>query len=106
MDYAQRQRLKVMARAEVFEATQRPDLIERFQDTDYNAQVERAVVYHVEAFDWNCPQHITPRWTEEELAPMIAEMQTRMDDLQRENERLRSEVERRGSVHASGGQMA
>ncbi len=68
MDYANRQRLKLMARAEIFDADDRPDLVEQLADPEYGARVERAVVYHIEAFDWNCPQHITPRWTEAELA--------------------------------------
>ncbi len=90
MDYAKRQRLKIMARAEIFDAAARPDLIEQLEDPNYRAKIERAVVYHVEAFDWNCPQHITPRWTEDELAPVIGELQARISDLEDENERLLS----------------
>jgi len=71
MDYANRQRLKIMARAEIFDVTERPDLIEQLEDANYRGRVEQAVVYHVVAFDWNCPQHITHRWTEEELAASV-----------------------------------
>ena len=92
MDYANRQRLKVMARAEVFEVNERPELIEQLKNPNYKAKVERAVVYHVEAFDWNCPQHITPRWTENELAPMINELKTRVAELEDENEKLRRDT--------------
>ena len=92
MDYANRQRLKIMARAEIFDADDHPDLIEQLEDPNYRARVERAVVYHVEAFDWNCPQHITPRWTEEELAPVINELQARVSELEKENQRLLSRV--------------
>jgi len=67
MDYPNRRRLKVMARAEVHRAEERPDLVERVRDAEYRARVERVVVLRVEAFDWNCPQHITPRWSAEEL---------------------------------------
>lgn len=63
MDYANRRRLKLMARTEVFEAADRPDLVEGLVDSDYGAAIERVVVFHVEAYDWNCPQHITPRFT-------------------------------------------
>ncbi len=66
MDYAHRARLKVMARAEVVSAADRPDLVARLEVPSYRARVERAVVLHVVAFDWNCPQHITPRFTAEE----------------------------------------
>jgi hypothetical protein len=67
MDYAQRQRMKIFARIEIFEAATAPELIAQLHDTSYEAQVERAMVLHVEAFDWNCPQHITPRFTIEEI---------------------------------------
>ena len=95
MDYANRRRLKIMACAEIFGADNRPDLIEQLEDPSYRARVERAVVYHVEAFDWNCPQHITSRWTEEELAPMISELQARVSELEEENQRLLSGVAHR-----------
>ncbi len=66
MDYANRRRLKIMARARVVHASDDPGLVARVADDDYEAKVERAVVLTLEAFDWNCPQHITPRFTAEE----------------------------------------
>lgn len=68
MDYANRRRLKLMARTQVFDAADRPDLLAQVEDPSYSARVERVVVFRVVAFDWNCPQHITPRFTEEEFA--------------------------------------
>ena len=68
MDYPNRRRLKLMARTEVFDAVDRSDLLAQLEDQDYAARIERVVLFHVVAFDWNCPQHITPRFTEEELA--------------------------------------
>ena len=50
---------------------------------------ERAIVIHVEAFDWNCPQHITPRYTVEELAGTLEPMRKRMELLEKENARMR-----------------
>jgi len=70
MDYPGRQRLKIMARVESFDAEEHSELVSQVADPDYRARVERAVLLHVEAFDWNCPQHITPRFTEEELAAL------------------------------------
>jgi len=70
MDYANRQRLKLMARSEVFDAAERPELVRELHDSDYRARVERVVLLHVVAFDWNCPQHITPRYTEEEFSAL------------------------------------
>ena len=68
MDYPNRSRLKMMARTEVFDATERPELASKLALPDHDARIERVVLFHVVAFDWNCPQHITPRFTEEELA--------------------------------------
>jgi predicted pyridoxine 5'-phosphate oxidase superfamily flavin-nucleotide-binding protein len=67
MDYVGRKRLKIMARARIVDAAGNPDLIARLADPAYDAVVERAVVLTIEAFDWNCPQHITQRYTVEEL---------------------------------------
>ena len=73
MDYANRRRLKVLARADVLDADDRPELLARVADADYGARIERIVVLRVEAFDWNCPQHITPRFTAEEWHTGISE---------------------------------
>ena len=68
LDQAKRQRLKIFARAEVRPLDE--DLSARLIDPGYEAVVERAFLFHVEAFDWNCPQHITPRFSVEELCEM------------------------------------
>ncbi len=70
MDYANRERLKIMARASVRNAAAAPELIERLRVPGYEARVERAVVFTIEAFDWNCSQHITRRYTAEEWHAM------------------------------------
>ena len=63
MDYGNRRRLKLMARTEIFTATDRPDLVDQLVDPEYGAPIERVVLFHVAAYDWNCPSHITPRFT-------------------------------------------
>ena len=68
MDYANRRRLKILGRAKLVDAADDPALVAKLEDPSYRARVERAVVIAVEAFDWNCPQHITPRFTEAEFA--------------------------------------
>jgi len=75
MDYAHRTRLKLLGRARMVELDEDPALITRLELPDYRARVERGIVISVEAFDWNCPQHITPRFTEAELAPLLAELE-------------------------------
>ena len=71
MDYAHRRRLKVFGRARVVEASAEPDLIGELADDGYDAVVERGVLVAVEAFDWNCPQHITQRFTVAEIAALM-----------------------------------
>jgi predicted pyridoxine 5'-phosphate oxidase superfamily flavin-nucleotide-binding protein len=72
MDYPNKKRLKLWARAEVFYADENPELLEKVLMPDYKAKVERIITYKVEAFDWNCPQHITPRYTEDEFNELLS----------------------------------
>jgi len=72
MDYPGRKRLKVMATAEVRDASDDPELLERLTGGDDTARVERLFLFHLVAFDWNCPQHITPRFTADEWKAMDA----------------------------------
>jgi BMFP domain-containing protein YqiC len=48
----------------------------------YEARVERFVIVTVEAFDWNCPQHITPRFTAEEIDKLVAPLHARIAELE------------------------
>jgi predicted pyridoxine 5'-phosphate oxidase superfamily flavin-nucleotide-binding protein len=67
MDYADPARLKLLGRARIIDAAQAPQLASRLELPGYRAKVERVVLIAVEAFDWNCPQHITPRYTAAEF---------------------------------------
>ncbi|MGN7807212.1 pyridoxamine 5'-phosphate oxidase family protein [Ensifer sp. 22521] len=67
MDYAHRRRLKIYGHMRVIDAEDDPVLAKKLTVPDYLARVERLVLIAVEAFDWNCPQHITPRFTLAEL---------------------------------------
>jgi hypothetical protein len=78
MDYAEQRRLKIWGRARLVDEAQDPALIARLEDPAYRARVERAVIIQVEAIDWNCPQHITPRYTEAEIAQRIAPLQAEL----------------------------
>lgn len=92
MDYANRQRLKIYARIEVIEASQSPDLIAQLRDTDYQAQIERVMLIHIEAFDWNCPQHITQRYTMEEIRELNAPLYEHVARLEAEVEQLKAKL--------------
>ena len=89
VDYARQARLKILGRTEIFEGEAARDWIERLRDPGYKAVIERVYVIHVEAFDWNCQQHITPRFTAEQIQEALAPFERRMEELERENEKLR-----------------
>jgi ferredoxin-NADP reductase/predicted pyridoxine 5'-phosphate oxidase superfamily flavin-nucleotide-binding protein len=84
MDYPNRTRLKMLGRVRTV-GLDEPELLARLEDDDYPAQVERGFIIDVEGFDWNCPQHITPRFTEVEIEEQLA-------SLQAENRRLKAEL--------------
>ena len=91
MDYPNRSRLKILAEAEVKDILEAPELIEKLVDNDYAAKIERFVILHVEAFDWNCQQHITPRYTIEEIRLMIQPLNEHIQTLEKEIEKLKAE---------------
>jgi predicted pyridoxine 5'-phosphate oxidase superfamily flavin-nucleotide-binding protein len=98
MDYPHRQRLKIYVHVEVRSLQERPDLAEKLAAPGYKAKVERALIFHLAAFDWNCPQHITPRFTETELAEALAPVRARIEKLEMENRQLKERVERRNEL--------
>lgn len=89
MDYAHRRRLKIYGHARIVNVEDDPDLAAALADPSYDAKVERAVIVHVEAFDWNCPQHITPRFTAAEIEPAVSTLRSEVEALRAENAALR-----------------
>lgn len=89
MDYANQSRLKIFAEIEVIDASDDPALIERLTMPDYTAKIERAMILHVTAYDWNCPQHITPRFTLAEIEAGTQPLRTRIAELEAEIESLK-----------------
>jgi uncharacterized protein len=83
MDYRQRQRLKLLGRIR-FEEVGRAnaDIVKAVQLPQYRGRVERVGVIEVEAFDWNCPQHITPRFTEAEVRSAAQPLRERIAELE------------------------
>ncbi len=71
MDYTKRQRLKIWAQAVVLRGSDHADLLAEVALPDYEATVERIFKFTVEAFDWNCPQHITQRYTLAEVKEAV-----------------------------------
>lgn len=92
MDYPNRQRLKIYGRARVAYQEDEPELVARLTLPEYDAVVQRAVLVAVEAYDWNCQQHITPRYTAAELEPVLSEMRQRIRHLQEDIANLRAQA--------------
>jgi predicted pyridoxine 5'-phosphate oxidase superfamily flavin-nucleotide-binding protein len=66
MDYPNRTRLKIFGRIRIA-GHDEPEVLQQLTPTDYKARIERGFLITIEAFDWNCPQHITPRFTQAEI---------------------------------------
>ena len=89
LDFTNRQRIKVWGRARVVEGD--AALLERLIDPGYRARPERAILFTIEAWDSNCSQHITERFTQAEVAIAVTGLRERIVALEAENARLRAE---------------
>lgn len=83
MDYPNKTRLKLLGRVELVGLDQ-PKIIEKLQMPDYRGHIERGYVIKVEAFDWNCPQHITERYTVPDIEKSVSALQDRIVELETE----------------------
>ena len=79
MDYPNQTRIKIWGRAEVVE---NPELLQSLLEPNYPARAERVFLFHIEAWDVNCRQHIVPRYTEEEPSPRVLELTRRIEELE------------------------
>jgi len=73
MDYPQRRRLKIWGRARAVDERAEPALLAKLESPDFRAPVERGIVIQVEAFDWNCPKYITPRYSQNEVEALLVQ---------------------------------
>ena len=90
MDYPRQARRKLLARVRAVDFANEPKFAAALLDADYKTKVERALLIRVEAFDWNCPQHITPRFNAEEVRPVITRQEARIAELEAEILALRT----------------
>jgi predicted pyridoxine 5'-phosphate oxidase superfamily flavin-nucleotide-binding protein len=88
MDYANRRRVKIWGTARVVEND--PELIARLLPEGYRARAEAAILFNVEAWDVNCPQHIPQMLFAEDVAEMMRALGERIERLESENARLRA----------------
>lgn len=91
MDYPNKRRLKIMGRIKLVPNNDWETLA-KLEVDGYRANVERALLIHLEGFDWNCPQHITPRFTEDDLENLLA-------PLVAENEQLKQQIPNTSDAH-------
>jgi predicted pyridoxine 5'-phosphate oxidase superfamily flavin-nucleotide-binding protein len=92
VDYPAQARLKILGHAELLDGVAAKPYLEAVRLPGYAAEVESVFVIHVEAFDWNCPQHITPRYTREQIQEAVAPLEKRIEQLERENNTLREKA--------------
>jgi len=80
MDYPSRKRIKIWGEAKIIDKDH--ELMKQLTDDEYHANIERAMIIKVDAWDANCPQHITPRYSLEELEPHFGELKERIKELE------------------------
>lgn len=96
VDYPRQARLKILGHAKITERAEAGERLGVVRDEGENTFVERVYIIHVEAFDWNCPQHITPRFTVDEIRTILAPFEERLQTLEGENVRLRTQLAAKG----------
>jgi uncharacterized protein len=94
MDYPNRRRLKILAHMSARDLAAEPELAARLSSPGYKGRPERAFILKLESFDWNCPQHITPRFTAAEVAGGMSILQERLAEAEAELKVLREQIAR------------
>ena len=89
VDYPSRTRLKIYAKAEIIELKDNMELYDLLLQGDYIFKAERMMLFNIEAFDWNCPQHITPRYTVEDIESALAPQREYIAKLESELKKLK-----------------
>ena len=92
IDYPTRTRLKIFAKAEILELKDNPELYNLLDLKEYKFRPERMMVFHIEAYDWNCPQHIKPRYTVQEIEEAFLPQQEYVAKLETEIKELKSKL--------------
>jgi predicted pyridoxine 5'-phosphate oxidase superfamily flavin-nucleotide-binding protein len=85
MDYPSQRRLKIWAETTIIKANEDAELLEKLTMQGYPAKRERIVMLKIQAYDWNCPQHITQRYTQAQLEALIA-------PIVKENQKLKQQL--------------
>jgi uncharacterized protein len=96
VDYPARARLKILAKANIIELKEDPALYDTLNLPGYKFKPERMMVLNIEAYDWNCPQHITPRYTVEEIQEAFAPQADQITKMEAEIKSLRAQLKDAG----------
>lgn len=102
MDHTQPARLKIFGRAEILDPAQHPDLLERLTAVRTDGPLEHLMMIQVEGIFWNCPKHITRRWSEAELAEALQPVRERLRMLAEENRALKEQLRQRSRLPPPG----
>ena len=92
VDYPSKSRLKIFAKTEIIELKDDPSLYKMLDLSEYKFRPERMMVLHIEAYDWNCPQHITPRYTVEDIEEAFAPQRNYIAQLEAEVKALKQQL--------------
>lgn len=84
LSYPHKARLKIYAKTKLLSLDENPQMLEMLQIENYNYRAERLMLFEIQAFDWNCPQHITPRYTAEEITPIFEKSSDYINELEAE----------------------
>ncbi|MEP2936085.1 MAG: pyridoxamine 5'-phosphate oxidase family protein [Gilvibacter sp.] len=92
VDYPRRARLKIYAKAKVVFLEEDPVLLDQLVLDEYKFKPERMIVFTIEAFDWNCPQHIIPRYTIDQINDVLASQKDYMTKLEAQVQTLQNKI--------------
>lgn len=92
LSYPQRARLKIYAHAKIVDLNENEELYNLLKPTDYKFKPERMMIFEIQAYDWNCPQHITPRYTAEEIEEALLPQREYIKNLENKIKELESKL--------------
>lgn len=96
VDYPSRSRLKILAKATIVELKDDPALYQLLDLPEYKFKPERMMILDIEAYDWNCPQHIIPRYTIEEIEDAFASQVNQITEMENEIKKLKAALQEHG----------
>jgi predicted pyridoxine 5'-phosphate oxidase superfamily flavin-nucleotide-binding protein len=92
LDQAARARLKMFAEVEILDLADHSELAAKLELENYTYKPTRIMIFKIKGFDWNCPQHITPRYTQEEVQAALGDSIAKAKYLEEENRVLKAQI--------------